>query len=65
MTVIVGAKKDGKIIATYDWTTMTYKELAVGFTKNRYSCSCGLLKQPNGQALVVVAGKKTFCMFLY
>ena len=55
LTVIMGAAKNGKIIATYDWTRMLYQEVV--YTKDRYMCSCGLLKQPNGQILVAIAGR--------
>ena len=58
LTVILSAKKSGKIIATYDWTTMTYQELPVRFTKDRYQCSCGLLRKSNGQLFVAAAGGK-------
>ena len=57
LTAILGAKKNGKKIATYDWTTMTYQELPMRFTNDRYQCSCGLLRKPNGQPLAAVAGK--------
>ncbi len=50
----MGAAKNGKIIATFDWATMHYQEF--GFYKDRYLSSCGLLKKPNGKRLVAVAG---------
>ena len=57
MTAILSALKGGKIIATFDWTTKTYQEMPTRFTKDRYYCSCGLLRKPNGQPLVAAAGK--------
>jgi len=56
LTVILSLPKNGKIIATYDWTTMTYQELPGRFTYNRAHCSCGLLRKSNGQPLVAAAG---------
>ncbi len=56
MTVILSISKNGKIIATYDWTTMTYQELPGRFTYDRSFCSCALLRKPNGQPLVAAAG---------
>ena len=58
LTVILTTRENGKIIATYDWTLMTYQELAVGFTNDRHYCSCGLLRKPNGQPIVAAANKR-------
>jgi hypothetical protein len=51
----VGASKNGKIIATYDWAMMVYQEVL--HYNDRYLASCGLLRKPNGQIFVAVAGK--------
>jgi hypothetical protein len=51
----VGASKNGKIIATYDWTMMVYQEVL--HYNDRYLASCGLLRKPNGQIFVAIAGK--------
>jgi hypothetical protein len=56
LTAIMSGLKSRKVIATFDWTTMTYKQWPVGFTYDRYLCSCGLLKTKSGQLLVAVAG---------
>jgi len=56
LTVIANAKKNGRIIATFEWTTMTYQEMPIRFSKDRYLSSCGLLRKSNGQFLVAVAG---------
>ncbi len=58
LTVIANAKKNGRIIATFDWTTMAYQEMPIRFSKDRYLSSCGLLRKSNGQLLVAVAGNK-------
>ncbi len=64
-TVIVGTLNDGWKIATFDWKTMLYQELPVKWKRNRSMCSCGLLKNKNGQKVIAAAGENLDDIYVF